>query len=194
MATEITKDGLHKTKMKKSRALTKIVPVSYFIPSHDFSQDPIYAELCEPLSFRDIEVAKLRSVGNMAGHACFHTVCPDLTESSCRNLFTRANKAQAFKDLVDYLKTLAFEHDYTGKMDNERLMQILEESVLGMKPGVQRFNCAYKLLAMRKREKKEKDQGGADHGNGGEDPWEASLDEFDEMVAREEFEEDDDAE
>lgn len=180
MATEILKNGIHRTKMLTYKGKHTIQPVLYFMPRHDFSKDIRYADLCEPLTYREIEVAKRYSYGQITGLDAMREVCPKLSEKSFGTAFNRMSCKPEFKELWIYLKKLAFEYQFQGDMDDDKLLSLLEESINAMKPGAQKFNAAYKLYTQRQRDKKRAAGEDTDLPNPeGEEKWEASLADFD---------------
>lgn len=189
MATEITKSGIHKTKALKDRARTKVVPVSFFIQGHDFSMDPKYAELCEPLNYREIEFAKRYSFGDIAAWKATREICPQLSHWACQSAFNRAHLKPAFKELLTYLKEVALEHSFTGKINDDQLLDMMEESLHVLSPGKQKFDMAHKLYQLRISNRKRARKFDPDvHDPEGEDKWEASLSEFDDFEGKTENE------
>lgn len=177
MRPDIGENGIHLTKKSKDRTRSKVVPVSYYCPDYDFSNDAEYERLCEPLTYRDIELAKAHSMGeNRIGSKSASEVCPGLSPRQCRYRWQKSAEKPAFKALLGYLTKLCYEQQFTGKMDDDQLMAIAEGSIQLMKPGGPRFNAAMKLLEYRERKARRK-QGGENN----TDP--TSEDKYDDAMA-----------
>ena len=182
MTTDSTKSGMHKSKMAVYKGKGKVVPVPYFIPQHDFSTDIQFAELCEPLNFREIEVAKRYSYGNISGPLALHDVSPQLLELSTRTSFVRMSKKPGFKELSTYLKRLAFDYKFTGDLDDDTLLTILQECIHSMEPGIAKFNMAHKLLVIRAKRKSKPANEEPDISDlQGENKWEQTLSQIDKL-------------
>lgn len=159
MRPDISENGIHLTKKSKDMTRSEVVPVSYYCPDHDFSNDAEYERLTRPLTYRDIELAKMHSMGGRTGAKCAREICPDLSPRQLQYRWQKSSEKPGFKELLGYLTKLCYEQQFGGKMDNDRLMSIAEQSVQIMKPGAQRFNAAMKLIEYREREIRRK-QGG----------------------------------
>lgn len=159
MRADIGENGIHIGKRSRDRSKSQVVPVEYYCPDHDFSNDAEYERLCEPLTYRDIELAKAHSVGGRTGAESAKEVCPGLSARQLQYRWQKAAEKPPFKELLIYLTKLCHDQEFSGKMDDERLMAIAEGSIQLMKPGGPRFNAAMKLLEYRERKARRK-QGG----------------------------------
>ena len=112
--TDILKNGCHKTKMSCYKRQFFVEPVKHYCPKHDFSTDIRYAELCQPLNYRDIEVAKRVSIGDIGLDASLHAVDPTLSAKSLCTIRSRMSAKPGWGDLTDYLTRLFFDYKFPG--------------------------------------------------------------------------------
>lgn len=183
----IHKNGCHKGKFAEYSGKYVVHSVQYFIPQHDFSLDPRYAELCEPLDYRDIEFAKRYSVGGVTQNQALHEIQPNLSPHSVQTIRCRIAAKAGWKALVDYLKRLAVDYKFAGDLDKDTLTTMLEEDIWAEGPGSKRSQLVHKLLDLRgegkDKGKKKRDEPPTSDPTS-PDKWDEALKTIDEEIER----------